>query len=85
MLSEHDDGTFFSYSIPRAIIAWKQGVGRLLRTIEDRGVVVCLDPRILTKWDSYGQKFYNCLPRMSLSRDLGHISTFLKGSLNEAR
>lgn len=51
---------FSDYSLPNAIVKFKQGFGRLIRNRKDRGCVVCLDTRILTK--NYGQKFLNSLP-----------------------
>lgn len=51
---------FFDYQVPQAIIKLKQGVGRLIRTRQDRGMVVILDPRILTK--NYGRRFLEALP-----------------------
>jgi ATP-dependent DNA helicase DinG len=51
---------FFDYQLPQAIVKLKQGFGRLIRTAHDRGRVVILDPRVLTK--SYGQLFLEALP-----------------------
>jgi ATP-dependent DNA helicase DinG len=51
---------FAEYSLPEAILKLRQGVGRLIRTKQDSGIVVILDPRILTK--SYGKAFLNALP-----------------------
>jgi ATP-dependent DNA helicase DinG len=51
---------FFEYQLPEAVIKLKQGFGRLIRTKSDRGIVVILDPRILTK--PYGRMFLNSLP-----------------------
>ena len=51
---------FAEYSLPEAILKLRQGVGRLIRTKADRGIVVILDSRILTK--SYGQAFRRALP-----------------------
>jgi ATP-dependent DNA helicase DinG len=51
---------FASYSLPEAILKLRQGVGRLIRTKSDRGIVVILDPRVLTK--GYGKAFLNALP-----------------------
>jgi ATP-dependent DNA helicase DinG len=51
---------FRDYQLPQAIIKLKQGFGRLIRTRRDRGLVVLLDPRVLTK--SYGQAFLQALP-----------------------
>jgi ATP-dependent DNA helicase DinG len=51
---------FLDYSLPQAIIKLKQGFGRLIRTKLDRGLVVILDPRVLTK--PYGRTFLDALP-----------------------
>lgn len=51
---------FFDYQVPEAIIKLKQGFGRLIRSKNDTGVVVILDPRIRTK--RYGRKFIEALP-----------------------
>ena len=51
---------FKEYSLPSAIIKFRQGTGRLIRTASDEGRVVVLDPRITTKW--YGRLFLRALP-----------------------
>lgn len=51
---------FMDYSVPEAILKLRQGVGRLIRTAKDRGLVCILDNRILTK--RYGKAFLNALP-----------------------
>jgi ATP-dependent DNA helicase DinG len=51
---------FRAYSLPQAVLRFKQGFGRLIRTADDRGTVVVLDPRIATK--SYGRLFLESLP-----------------------
>ena len=51
---------FRDYSLPEAILKFRQGVGRLIRTATDTGLVVVLDTRILTKW--YGRKFLAAIP-----------------------
>ncbi len=51
---------FAEYSLPEAILKLRQGVGRLIRTRQDKGIVVLLDPRVLTK--NYGQAFLRALP-----------------------
>lgn len=73
-VTERDpSGWFMKYSVPRAIIEFKQGFGRLIRTTTDRGVVVCCDRRIMTKF--YGSLFTNSLPsgilRSNLIEDVG--------------
>ena len=52
---------FASYSLPEAILKLRQGVGRLIRTRQDEGIVVILDSRILTK--AYGDAFLRALPK----------------------
>jgi ATP-dependent DNA helicase DinG len=52
---------FSEYSLPEAILKLRQGVGRLIRTRQDQGIVVILDNRVLTK--SYGQAFLRALPK----------------------
>jgi ATP-dependent DNA helicase DinG len=51
---------FFDYQVPQAVIKLKQGFGRLIRTCTDTGLVVILDPRVLTK--GYGKIFLAALP-----------------------
>ncbi|HKO36258.1 MAG TPA: helicase C-terminal domain-containing protein [Pyrinomonadaceae bacterium] len=52
--------SFYEYSVPQAIISLKQGLGRLIRSTSDRGVLAVLDPRLRTKM--YGQQFLKSLP-----------------------
>ncbi len=58
--SETFDDPFSEYSLPEAILRFRQGFGRLIRTQSDRGVVVILDKRVLTK--RYGRQFIDSLP-----------------------
>lgn len=51
---------FFEYTLPNAIVKFKQGFGRLIRNKRDRGCIVCLDTRLITK--GYGKQFLNSLP-----------------------
>ena len=53
--------SFREFSLPEAILKFRQGVGRLIRTKTDRGIIVALDNRILTK--QYGQSFLDALPK----------------------
>jgi DNA polymerase-3 subunit epsilon/ATP-dependent DNA helicase DinG len=59
--SETYEDAFSQYSVPEAILRFRQGFGRLIRTRTDRGVVVCMDRRILSK--RYGQAFIASLPQ----------------------
>lgn len=52
---------FADYSLPEAVLKFRQGVGRLIRARTDRGIVVLLDNRLLTK--RYGQTFLAALPK----------------------
>lgn len=56
----HDSRAWAHYSLPSAVIAIKQAVGRLIRTSSDTGIVVLADKRLITKY--YGKKFLNSLP-----------------------
>jgi len=58
---------FMEYQLPRAIIALKQGAGRLIRDESDRGVLMICDPRLITK--HYGRRVWQSLPPMRRTRD----------------
>jgi ATP-dependent DNA helicase DinG len=64
--AETFDDPFAEYAIPDAVLRFRQGFGRLIRTKSDRGVVVVLDKRVLTK--SYGPVFLNSLPECTPAR-----------------
>jgi ATP-dependent DNA helicase DinG len=51
---------FRDYSLPSAVLKFRQGTGRLIRTASDEGTVVILDPRVTGKW--YGRLFLRALP-----------------------
>ena len=67
---------FFEYQVPQAAIALKQGVGRLIRDVTDKGVLVLCDPRIRTR--NYGEVFITSLPPMPITRDLAEVSEFYR-------
>jgi ATP-dependent DNA helicase DinG len=73
-LEEEGKNPFFHYQIPRAIIQLKQGVGRLIRSSQDRGVIGIFDVRLLTK--SYGQLFLKSLPPCRLVHEKEQIDAF---------
>jgi ATP-dependent DNA helicase DinG len=58
---------FGQYQLPEAIILFKQGFGRLIRTRSDTGFIVVLDHRILTR--NYGRQFISALPDIAIIRD----------------
>ena len=67
---------FMTYQLPQAVIALKQGVGRLIRDEEDYGIVAICDPRLTTK--PYGKSFINSLPKMPLTSNLDDVINFLQ-------
>ena len=66
--------SFYEYSVPSAIIALKQGIGRLIRSATDRGVLSILDPRMTTK--AYGQQFLRSLPPARVTRKIEDVEEF---------
>lgn len=67
---------FMQIQLPRAVITLKQGVGRLIRDVNDQGVLVICDPRLYSK--SYGKIFLRSLPDMEISRDLSRVNEFFE-------
>ncbi len=65
---------FMEYQLPQAVITLKQGVGRLIRDVSDRGVLMLCDPRLGTK--SYGRIFLDSLPPMSKTLKLEVVQRF---------
>ena len=65
---------FRDEQLPQAVIALKQGVGRLIRTETDRGVLVLCDPRLIGK--SYGRTFLDSLPPFARTRSLADVQAF---------
>ncbi|MFN2501790.1 MAG: ATP-dependent DNA helicase [Pyrinomonadaceae bacterium] len=74
-IDDNGGRSFFDYSVPQAVISLKQGVGRLIRSTTDRGVIAILDPRLRTK--SYGRDFLSSLPRMRIVSDLSEVAEML--------
>jgi ATP-dependent DNA helicase DinG len=73
-IDENGGNAFFDYQVPSAVISLKQGFGRLIRSLHDRGVLCLLDNRILKK--QYGRVFINSLPDYKKSTDLRHVAEF---------
>ncbi len=65
---------FFQYQVPAAVITLKQGFGRLIRSLHDRGLLVLLDNRILKK--QYGRVFVDSLPNYKKTTDLHAVESF---------
>ena len=74
---------FMEYQLPAAVIALKQGAGRLIRDVADRGVLVICDPRLLTR--PYGRVFLDSLPPMPQTRDLADVEAFFAADPARAR
>jgi ATP-dependent DNA helicase DinG len=73
-LRKNGSDPFFTFQVPMAALALKQGLGRLIRTRSDRGVMCLMDTRIVTK--SYGRIFRNSLFNTKISRDPNQIAAF---------
>ncbi|QLB18890.1 ATP-dependent DNA helicase [Mannheimia granulomatis] len=69
---------FNDIQIPEAVITLKQGVGRLIRDVSDRGVVIICDSRLVMR--NYGQTFLKSLPPSRRTRDLDEVVQFLKNT-----
>jgi ATP-dependent DNA helicase DinG len=65
---------FFDYQVPSAVLTLKQGFGRLIRSLEDRGVLVLLDPRITRQ--RYGQTFLASLPPYRMTATITDVEAF---------
>ncbi len=73
-IRERGGNPFVEHQLPQAVIALKQGVGRLIRDPSDRGVLVLCDPRLRTR--SYGRVFRSSLPPVPMTQDLGGVRRF---------
>lgn len=67
---------FNEYQLPIAVIALKQGLGRLIRDANDKGVLVVGDPRLSGR--AYGESFFNSLPDMVVTRDRQLVLEFIE-------
>jgi len=68
---------FVDYQVPLAVLELKQGLGRLLRSRADRGILTVLDPRLTTR--RYGKTFLESLPAYRITRDPAGYETFFRG------
>jgi ATP-dependent DNA helicase DinG len=71
-IDEQGGSSFYEYSVPQAIISLKQGLGRLIRSTTDRGVLAVLDPRLKTK--GYGRLFLESLPPCRVTSDIQDVA-----------
>ncbi|MGH9334529.1 MAG: ATP-dependent DNA helicase, partial [Vicinamibacteria bacterium] len=73
-LNRSGGNAFAEYQVPMAILSLKQGLGRLIRSKSDRGVVAVLDNRLLTM--PYGERFLSSLPPYRLTHERGEVQRF---------
>ena len=74
-LKAHGMSGFDELSLPNAVLALKQGVGRLIRDATDRGVLMIADPRLTSR--DYGQRIFKSLPLMRRTRDEQTVLNFI--------
>ena len=75
-IREEGGNPFMDFQLPRAILALRQGVGRLMRTSTDKGLLAILDIRLFTK--RYGRLFLRSLPPSPLTRELKDVESFFE-------
>lgn len=73
-IKEEGGNPFFDFQIPRAILTLRQGIGRLMRSSEDKGLLAIMDTRLFTK--SYGKTFLKSLPASPVTRSLDAVEQF---------
>ncbi len=77
-VEEQGGKPFFDYQVPNAVITLKQGFGRLIRSLTDRGVLMLLDPRIQRQ--RYGRIFLESLPPYRLTQEIADVERFFADS-----
>ena len=82
-IKKQGGNAFFDYQLPHAVIALKQGVGRLIRGEQDKGILVIADMRLLTK--NYGAQFLSSLPTMPIVRQHDRALESAEKLLGESR
>ena len=80
-IDEDGGNSFFDYSVPAAVITLKQGFGRLIRSLNDRGLLALMDNRILKK--QYGRVFVESLPAYTRTTDIRKVEEFFGCSHDE--
>jgi ATP-dependent DNA helicase DinG len=73
-IEEAGGSPFFEYQVPSAVITLKQGFGRLIRSLDDRGVLMLLDPRL--ERQRYGKIFLESLPPYRITQNIGDVEEF---------
>jgi len=82
-IEDSGGSSFHEYSVPQAIIALKQGLGRLIRSTTDRGVLAVLDPRLRTK--PYGRTFLRSLPQCRVTSQIEDLAAIFQPQVQAAQ
>ena len=82
-IEDSGGSSFHEYSVPQAIIALKQGLGRLIRSTTDRGVLAVLDPRLRTK--PYGRTFLRSLPQCRVTSQIEDLAAIFQPQVKAAQ
>jgi ATP-dependent DNA helicase DinG len=77
LLAQQGGNPFMVHQVPQAIIALKQGAGRLIRSETDRGVLMICDPRLISK--PYGRRIWQSLPPFKRTREIEVVRAFFTG------
>ncbi|UCF37124.1 MAG: ATP-dependent DNA helicase [Acidobacteriota bacterium] len=79
-LEQQGVNPFMEYSVPDAVITLRQGLGRLIRSKKDTGILAILDSRIRRR--KYGKLFLNSLPKCLVTDNIGNLENFFRGSVS---
>ncbi|HKQ52766.1 MAG TPA: ATP-dependent DNA helicase [Pyrinomonadaceae bacterium] len=82
-IDDQGGSSFYEYSVPQAIISLKQGLGRLIRSATDRGVLAVLDPRLRTK--AYGRLFLESLPPCRVTSNIADLAAIFDKRIPETQ
>ena len=77
-IREEGGNPFMDFQLPRAILALRQGIGRLMRTSSDKGLLAILDVRLFTK--QYGRMFLKSLPPSPVTREIADVASYFAKS-----
>jgi len=75
-MTANGQSPFFEFQLPSAALTLKQGVGRLIRDVEDKGLLVLCDPRLSSK--AYGKVFVTSLPSMPITQEINDVKRFFR-------
>jgi ATP-dependent DNA helicase DinG len=77
-INDEGGNAFMDYQVPQAVLALKQGFGRLIRSETDRGILSILDHRMMRK--PYGRTFLESLPPYRTTNRLDDVKVFMRES-----